>query len=323
MDVSGREPETVDVIVPTWQRPDELARCLASLAQQNRLPNRVLVVARIEDAAARDVAQEWRDRVPGLVVIDVDRPGQVAALNTGLAATAADVIAVFDDDAEPDPDWLERALAMLRSDPSIGGVCGRDRMFVEGSRVGGHTDRRIGSVTWFGRITGLFHLGPDSSREVAHLKGCAMAFRGLATAGVRFDERLHGAGAQPYNDTVFSMAVRARGWRLVYDGALQVTHRQGPRSVDDSRPDVFRRSTVEDWAHNEILVVFGALGLGGRVAARIWMGLVGSRTNPGLIQFVRLARDGRSVAWLRWSAARRGRSEGRRTWRDTSSDARR
>jgi O-antigen/teichoic acid export membrane protein/GT2 family glycosyltransferase len=304
---------TVDVVVPTWRRPGDLERCLGGLAAQTRSADRVLVVARPDDAASHRVLGSWRSRMPALDVVAVDRPGQVAALNAGLAASVGDLIVIFDDDAVPDPDWLDRAAARFAAEPDLGGVCGRDRLFQEGSPVMGRTRRRVGSVTWFGRITGLFHLGPEGSHDVAHLKGCAMAYRADAVAGLRFDEGLRGGGAQPLNDTAFSMGVAERGWRLAYDALLGVEHRQGARHGSDARhhdrAGRDRPEVTADWAYNELRVVLATRGSLGRAVVRAWYGLVGSRVNPGAVQCLRRLPAERGGAVRRWRVAARARRD--------------
>ncbi len=320
---------SVDVVVPTWKRPEDLARCLGGLAAQTRPADRVLVVVRPEDPASVAVVEAWRSRMAvlgtALGVVTVGRPGQVAALNAALDALAPDdlpdgvprddrtaaVLVVFDDDAVPDADWLERAVARFSAEPDLGGLCGRDRLFHEGTPVRGTTRRRVGSITWFGRITGLFHLGPDGSHDVAHLKGCAMAYRAEAVAGLRFDEGLRGGGAQPLNDTAFSMAVAARGWRLAYDGGLGIEHRQGPRFGGDARPHdrggSDRSDTTADWAFNELRVLLAPRGRLGRGVVRLWAALVGSRVNPGAVQCLRHLPAERGGAVRRWRVAARAR----------------
>lgn len=298
---------TIDVVVPTWRRPHDLDRCLAGIAAQTRRPDRTLVVVRPEDDASARVVEAWRARLPGMRAVPVHRPGQVAALNAALGETAADVVVVFDDDAVPDPDWLARASAHFTAAPDLGGVCGRDRLFHEGTPVVGTTRRAVGSVSRFGRITGLFHLGPDGVHPVAHLKGCAMAYRAEAIAGLRFDEGLRGTGAQPLNDTAFSMAVAAGGWRLLYDGALGVEHRQGARHGADARhhdrDGGARPETTSDWAYNELRVLLERRGPLGRGAVRLWFALVGSRVDPGVVQCLRLLPGEGFAAVRRWRVA--------------------
>ncbi len=92
----------VTVLVPTFRRPADLARCLAALQRQLRAPDEVVVVARPDDNATHVCLRD--PAVVGalpLSVALVETPGQVAALNRGLDAANGDVIAITDDDAAP------------------------------------------------------------------------------------------------------------------------------------------------------------------------------------------------------------------------------
>src|SRR3954451_18696764 len=117
------EALSVAALIPTFRRPEELARCLAALAAQQRPPDRVIIVARAEDEPTQRVAAAGHD---GLTVerVLVAAPGQVAALNAGLEALREDVVAITDDDCIPRPDWLERIERHFAADPRLPGPGG-------------------------------------------------------------------------------------------------------------------------------------------------------------------------------------------------------
>ncbi|ONQ99134.1 glycosyl transferase, partial [Burkholderia cenocepacia] len=48
---TGEPRMKISVLVPTYRRPADLARCLLALQRQQRLPDEVIVVARPEDDA--------------------------------------------------------------------------------------------------------------------------------------------------------------------------------------------------------------------------------------------------------------------------------
>ena len=117
----------VTVLVPTYRRPADLARCLAALQRQSRAPDEVVVVARADDDATHMCLRD--PAVPGklpLSVALVDVPGQVAALNRGLDAATGDIIAITDDDAAPHADWVGRIAGAFENDARLGALGGRD-----------------------------------------------------------------------------------------------------------------------------------------------------------------------------------------------------
>ena len=200
----------VTVLVPTYRRPADLARCLAALQRQSRAPDEVVVVARADDEATHTCLRD--PAVPGSLPLSVARvevPGQVAALNRGLDAANGDVIAITDDDAAPHVDWVERIAAAFESDARLGALGGRDWVHEKGRVLDGERPL-VGKVTAHGKIIGNHHLGVGGAREVDILKGANMSYRRDAMRTIRFDARLRGAGAQVHNDMAFSLAREER-----------------------------------------------------------------------------------------------------------------
>jgi cellulose synthase/poly-beta-1,6-N-acetylglucosamine synthase-like glycosyltransferase len=197
------------VLIPSYRRPDDLERCLCALSQQVRAPDQVLVVARLGDDATNSVATAWLTRLP-LEVVVVTLPGQVQALNAGLARVRGDIVAITDDDAAPRPDWLARIEAHFAADPKLGGVGGRDWVHQNGVVEMGERSV-VGRVHWFGRISGNHHLGAGNARDVDVLKGSNCAFRLAVLQPLGFDACLKGAGAQVHNDMMASLAVKRAG----------------------------------------------------------------------------------------------------------------
>lgn len=95
----------ISVVVPTRDRPQALARCLAALARQDAAELEVVVVDDSEGGSA--VA-------PGARVVRAGGLGPAAARNLGVRAARGDVVCFSDDDCVPAPDWAQR----------LAGVCG-------------------------------------------------------------------------------------------------------------------------------------------------------------------------------------------------------
>lgn len=112
----------VSVVVPTYQRPDLLERCLAALRRQT-LPHDAYEIIVCDDgpsAAARRVvgqARGPRDAGAPIRYLEVrDTQGPAGARNQGWRAARAPVIAFTDDDTVPDPGWLRAGLAAMAPD---------------------------------------------------------------------------------------------------------------------------------------------------------------------------------------------------------------
>lgn len=187
----------VSVLVPTYCRPQDLARCLEALKQQTRPPDEILVIVRDSDAQTQEFLAAYKATDSSKINrVMVAEPGQVAALNAGLEAATGDILAITDDDTAPRPDWLARIEAHFASDARIGGVGGRD--WVHHTTPNGDcwieddSQETVGKLVWWGRLIGGHHLGVGPARDVEFLKGANMSYRRAAldpadTPKIRFD----------------------------------------------------------------------------------------------------------------------------------------
>lgn len=303
----------VTVLVPTYRRPEDLARCLSALLCQQRAPEQIVVVARADDAATHAcLAEHVTPRVLNVEVATVDEPGQVAALNRGLEAATGDVIAITDDDAAPRADWVARIAAHFEADAKLGALGGRDWVHEEGRVLDGEREL-VGRVQRTGRIVGNHHLGVGEAREVDLLKGANMSYRRAAIGDLRFDRRLRGTGAQTHNDMAFSMGVKRAGWKLVYDPLVAVDHYPASRPGEDPR-NAQTLASIRNGAFNFHLILRGHLAPLHRETAWWWWALVGTRVYPGLLLTgLSAVRSGSvGVAFARWRAVRGGAREARR-----------
>jgi len=66
-------PTTVSVVVPTYGRPDSLARCLTALAAQSRAPEQVVVACRADDRLTLEALADLSELV-AFDVVTTDAP---------------------------------------------------------------------------------------------------------------------------------------------------------------------------------------------------------------------------------------------------------
>jgi len=244
-------------------------------------------------------------RLPVNVIV-VSKGGQVAALNTGLQAVRGDIVVFTDDDAAPWPTWLSKITDLLLADSTIGGVGGADHVSgVEYKK----RPVRVGRLQWFGRCTGNHHLGIGAVQQVDILKGVNMAFKRAAIVGLCFDERLRGSGAQVHNDLAFSLAVRSRGWRLLYDPQIIVDHHVAGRFDEDGR-GIFDNAAVRNAVHNETLVILDFLSWPRKFVYILWAVTCGTSAAPGLVQSARTLVRERRIDLRMLAASLGGRLEG-------------
>ncbi|HLM87315.1 MAG TPA: glycosyltransferase family 2 protein [Solirubrobacteraceae bacterium] len=281
----------VSVVIPTYRRPESLARCLDALDRQERPADETIVVVRDDDDASRQVV---RTRARPVRVVTVTRSGVVAAMNAGVDCSSGDVVTLTDDDAAPHPDWLARIAASYEGDPRIGAVGGRDWIYKQGVLWGRGSARVVGAIGRFGRVRGNHHLGVGPARDVDILKGVNLSVRGELLREIRCDERLLGVGTEHHWELGLCLTIRRRGFRVIYDPAIAVDHYPQPR-VDDSRQ--FSSRELRDATHNSSLAVLEHLPAWRRGPFLAWMFAIGTRSAPGVAQAVRLAPSRGLASW--------------------------
>lgn len=164
-----------------------------------------IVAERVEHYRARGVDIHHLRRA--------DRTGYKAgALAAGLAAARGELIAVFDADFVPRPDFLRRAVPYLAADPGLGMVQAR----------WSHLNREFSLLT---RLQAIFLDGHFLIEHTArHLGGCFFNFNG--TAGIWRREAIEEAGGWQHDtvteDLDLSYRSQLAGWRFLYLPDLDV-----------------------------------------------------------------------------------------------------
>jgi GT2 family glycosyltransferase len=211
----------VAVVVASLGRPEALSDLLADLAQQTRVPDRILLsVTSPEDLPANVSAHPNAELVYG-------PRGSCAQRNAALdqLGAAADVVLFFDDDYVPSRFAVERATQLLAERTDIAGACGH--LVADGINGPGipiEEARRM-LAEYDGLETPLI----VPSHDLGGLYGCNMVFRTEAIRDLRFDERLPLYGWQ--EDIDFAARARVSG-RIVKTFAFAGVHRgiKGSRS---------------------------------------------------------------------------------------------
>ncbi|MHA6249055.1 glycosyltransferase family 2 protein [Pontibacter sp. CAU 1760] len=119
-EVSGYTFPKATVAVCTRDRTEDLARCLEALMRLPDLGQEFLV---IDNCPRTEDTMHLVGKFPRVRYIREDFPGLNVARNRAIAEAAHDIVAFTDDDATPDPYWLQ-ALLINFSNPLVQCVTG-------------------------------------------------------------------------------------------------------------------------------------------------------------------------------------------------------
>jgi O-antigen biosynthesis protein len=111
----------VSIIVPTYDRPDHLRRCLTSLTQQ--ISSRPIHVLVIDNHPQSQLTPPIVAEFAAIQLVSEPQAGSSRARNTGIRAVTTEIVVMVDDDVVVPPHWLEQLLAPLNR-PDVSAVTG-------------------------------------------------------------------------------------------------------------------------------------------------------------------------------------------------------
>lgn len=260
------------VVISTFNRENDLRRCLESLNKQTFRDFEIIVVNGGDVNTVEKVAGDFPDLRIKIVV--QDRKGLSAARNLGWINVKTDIVCLIDDDLVVFPEWLENIRGSFSSDENIGGVSGptiipedkqasRDLVFFlkEFMRSKNIFLKFLGKIyigiilenkiTGVGRIlnSGTFTPGSNYKAclelsglvEVDYLEACHMCFRRflLERCG-GFDYVYIGTGEWAEPDLCFK--IKKLGYRLVFNPLAISEHRISQSGVFKARTNAYERS---------------------------------------------------------------------------------
>jgi GT2 family glycosyltransferase len=212
-------PERLSVVVPTFNRPELLARVLAGLEAQTWPRERfeVIVVDDGGEAPAEPVVRAAAERGLPAVCERQENAGPATARNRGVRRAGGEVILFLDDDCAPTPAWLaEHARAHTR------------RGLAAMGRIDWHPDLPVTPLMRFVGDHFLFHfnligLDEDAPFPLFYTANGSVD-RGMALAAGLFDEEYRRAA---WEDSEFAYRLRLKGARFLFRPDALVHHLRG------------------------------------------------------------------------------------------------
>ena len=217
-------PAGLTIAIPTYRRPDSVARVLRAVLAEVRACSEAVPAGRETGAIGsievviidNDPAGSAREAVAGherVRYVVEPSPGVSAVRNRALDEAAGRALLLFiDDDEEPEADWL-RLLLSARRDTGAAAVAGLVVPDYEAEpgpwlRAGGFFDRQ----SW---PTG-------TRRPVAATNNLLLDLGAVRAAGLRFDEAFGATGGE---DALFTRSLVAAGGVIVWCDEARVRDR--------------------------------------------------------------------------------------------------
>ena len=244
---------TLSIVIVSFNARADLENCLRSLTSAPpAIPHDIVVVDNASrDGSAASVRAGW----PAVQVIErATNDGFAAANNAGIRATRGELVLLLNNDTIAAPGAIDTLVARLRAHPAAG---------VAGPRL---VNARGAVELSFGRMIGPFAELRQKTIGVLHERGippvagwveratrrerfvdwvsgaCLLVYRADAEAAGLLDERYF-----LYTEDVdFCAAIRARGRRILFTPAAEITHLRGRSrdSVPGRLNAEYRRSQI-------------------------------------------------------------------------------
>lgn len=220
---------SITVVVVNWNRCDLLRQCLLSLVRQTiHRPFDVVVVDNGSRDGSADMARREFSNLSNFrlrLICNGENRGFCEANNQGILASESEFVALLNNDAEAEPQWLEALEQAFQDRPRVGMAASKILVYEDPARIDkvGHLIYPDGQNR--GRGSGEIDAGQyDRIEEVLWPDGCAAMYRRqmLDHIGL-FDEDFFAYA----DDAELGLRARIAGWSCLYMPSAVVRHHRG------------------------------------------------------------------------------------------------
>lgn len=190
----------VAAVVLSWNRRDEVLETI-SLLNENHYPNLQIMV--VDNASSDGTREAVSARYPRVEVLSLPYNVGISGWDFGIANTAAEYIVCLDDDSAPDPDAIERMVALFERSPRTA--------IVPFNIYGG----AFSTEEW---------AAMPASRMVGYIN-CGVGLRRCAVVEAGFNDRDFFLYS---NEWDLAVRILNRGHEIAFDPAIRAHHRTAP-----------------------------------------------------------------------------------------------
>ncbi len=215
----------ISVIVVTWNRRELLRAALESLQAQAGVEFEVIVVDNGSTDGSVEMINSFFTEFPLRLIRNSDNRGFCAANNQGIAVARGQFVALLNNDAEAEPNWLYELCRAGDERSEIGMVASKILVHEDSARIDkvGHLIYPDGQNR--GRGSGEVDRGQyDHSTDCLWPDGCAALYRKAMLDEIGgFDEDFFAYA----DDAELGLRGRIAGWDCVYAPGARVRHHRG------------------------------------------------------------------------------------------------
>ncbi len=230
----------VSIVIPVYNKAVYTFNCLKSVLENTQGVDYEVIV--IDDCST--------DETPGMlasmenirVLRNEENLGFLRTCNRGAALATGEYLLLLNNDTQVLSGWLEALLKLADSDPKVGAV-GAKLVYPTGKlQEAGGIIWSDGSSLAYGRDDDPTRPEYDFVREVDYCSAaCLLVRRNLWERAGGFDERFAPAY---YEDTDLCFTLRQMGYRVLYQPAAVVIHREGTSSGGELSQRLQRENRV-------------------------------------------------------------------------------
>jgi GT2 family glycosyltransferase len=214
------------VVVLTYRRPQELRRTLLHLVAPGAPP-----VVVVDNGSGGDTGAMLAVEFPSVRLLAMERNLGAAGRNAGVLLATTPYVAFCDDDTWWSPHSLDTAVTLLDAHPALAVLCAR--VLVGEQQVEDPTCALMAASP-------LPRDGWPGPALLGFLAGAAVVRRSAFLAAGGYEPRFLIGG----EESLLSLDLLARGWRIGYAPQLTVHHYPSPQRDSTARRRLLRRNAL-------------------------------------------------------------------------------